>query len=145
MNIRQALKEKNKLVKEIQDLYVRISQYNSVEVGAHRPYSPKQLMEIVNQKSNELIELKTKIHLANAPVYDKIFRLSELKSTITRIKNLDCTEGVSNDYYSRNRENPLVKTAEISIIERDEMVKHMEEQIETLQDILDTHNQNTQI
>lgn len=145
MNIRQALKEKNKLVKEIQDLYVRISQYNSVEVGAHRPYSPKQLMEIVNQKSNELIELKTKIHLANAPVYDKIFRLSELKSTITRIKNLDCTEGVSNDYFSRNRENPPVKTAEISIVERDEMVKHMEEQIETLQDILDTHNQNTQI
>lgn len=145
MNIRQALKEKNKLVKEIQDLYVRISQYNSVEVGAHRPYSPKQLMEIVNQKSNELIELKTKIHLANAPVYDKIFRLSELKSTITRIKNLDCTEGISNDYFSRNRENPPVKTAEISIVERDEMVKHMEEQIETLQDILDTHNQNTQI
>ena len=145
MNIRQALKEKNKLVKEIQDLYVRISQYNSVEVGAHRPYSPKQLMETLNQKSNQLIELKSKIHRANAPVYDKIFRLSELKSTITRIKNLDCTEGVSNDYYSRNRENPPVKTAEISIIERDEMVKHMEEQIETIQDILDTHNQNTQI
>lgn len=145
MNIRQALKEKNKLVKEIQDLYGRISQYNSVEVGGQRPYSPKQLMEIVNQKSNELIELKTKIHLANAPVYDKIFRLSELKSTITRIKNLDCTEGVSNDYFSRNRENPPVKTAEISIVERDEMVKHMEEQIETIQDILDTHNQNTQI
>ena len=145
MNIRQALKEKNKLVKEIQDLYVRISQYNSVEVGAHRPYSPKQLMEIVNVKSNELVDLKTKIHIANAPVYDKIFRLSELKSTITRIKNLDCTEGVSNDYYSRNRENPLVKTAEISIVERDEMVRFMEEQIETIQDILDTHNQNTQI
>lgn len=145
MNIRQALKEKNKLVKEIQDLYVRISQYNSVEVGAHRPYSPKQLMEIVNQKSNELVDLKAKIHRANAPIYDKIFRLSELKSTITRIKNLDCTEGVSNDYFSRNRENPPVKTAEISIIERDEMVKHMEEQIETIQDILDTHNQNTQI
>ena len=145
MNIRQALKEKNKLVKEIQDLYVRISQYNSVEVGAHRPYSPKQLMEIVNVKSNELVDLKTKIHIANAPVYDKIFRLSELKSTITRIKNLDCTEGVSNDYYSRNRENPPVKTAEISIIERDEIVKHMEEQIETIQNILDTHNQNTHI
>lgn len=145
MNIRQALKEKNKLVKEIQDLYVRISQYNSVEVGAQRPYSSKELMEIVNQKSNQLVELKTEIHRANAPVYDKIFRLSELKSTITRIKNLDCTEGVSNDYYSRNRENPPVKTAEISIIERDEIVKHMEEQIETIQGILDTHNQNTHI
>ena len=145
MNVKKALKEKNRLVKEIQELYGRLSQYNSVEVGNVRPYSPKDMLEQINEKSNELVELKTKIHKANTPVYDKIFRLSELKSTISRLKSLDCSEGVSNDYYSRNRENPPVKTAEISIVERDEMVKHMEEQIETIQDILDTHNQNTQI
>jgi len=91
------------------------------------------------------VELKTKIHKANTPVYDKIFRLSELKSTISRLKSLDCTEGVSTDYYSRNRENPPVKTAEVSVVDRDEMVKFMEEQIEDLQDILDNHNQNTEI
>ena len=102
-------------------------------------------MELLNQKSNELVELKTKIHKANTPVYDKIFRLSELKSTISRLKSLDCTEGVSADYYSRNRENPPVKTAEVTVVERDEMVKFMEGQIEDLQDILDNHNQNTEI
>ena len=101
--------------------------------------------EQINEKSNELVELKTKIHKANTPVYDKIFRLSELKSTISRLKSLDCSEGVSNDYYSRNRENPPVKTAEVSVVDRDEMVKFMEEQIEDLQDILDNHNQNTEI
>jgi hypothetical protein len=135
MNVKQGLKKKNTLVKEIQELYVRLSQYNSVEVGNERPY----------QKSNELVELKTKIHKANTPVYDKIFRLSELKSTISRLKTLDCTEGVSTDYYSRNRENPPVKTAEVSVVERDDMVKFMEGQIEDLQDILDNHNQNTEI
>jgi Asp-tRNA(Asn)/Glu-tRNA(Gln) amidotransferase C subunit len=145
MNVKKSLKEKNRLVKEIQELYGRLSQYNSVEVGNVRPYSPKDMLEQVNQKSNELVELKTKIHNANAPVYDKIFRLSELKSTISRLKSLDCTEGVSTDYYSRNRENPPVKTAEITVVERDEMVKFMEGQIEVLQDILDYHNQNTEI
>jgi thymidine kinase len=103
------------------------------------------MLEKINEKSNELVELKTKIHKANTPVYDKIFRLSELKSTIARLKSLDCTEGVSTDYYSRNRENPPVKTAEVSVVDRDEMVNFMEEQIEDLQDILDNHNQNTEI
>ena len=129
MNVKKALKEKNRLVKEIQELYTRLSQYNSVEVGNVRPYSPKDMLEQINEKSNELVELKTNIH----------------KSTISRLKSLDCTEGVSTDYYSRNRENPPVKTSEISVVERDEMVKFMEGQIEDLQDILDNHNQNTEI
>jgi hypothetical protein len=145
MNIKKALKEKNRLVKEIQDLHVRVATYNSVEVGNVRPYSAKECMEQINQKSNELVELKTKIHRANGPVYNHIFRLSELKSMITRIKNLDCNEGSVQDYYSRNRETPLVKVTEISIVERDEMVKHMEGQIEEIQDILDNHNQITNI
>ena len=145
MNIKKGLKEKNRLVKEIQDLHARIATYNSVEVGNARPYSAKESMELLNQKSNELVELKTNIHRANAPIYQHIFRLSELKSTIARIKNLDCNEGIVQDYYSRNRETPAVKETEISIIERDEMVKHMEGQIEEIQDILDNHNQITEI
>jgi ribosomal protein L29 len=145
MNIKKALKEKNRLFKEIQDLHVRVATYNSVEVGNVRPYSAKESMEKINQLSNELVELKTNIHRANAPIYHHIFRLSELKSTIARIKNLDCNEGIVQDYYSRNRETPAVKETEISIVERDEMVKHMEGQIEEIQDILDNHNQITVI
>ena len=145
MNIKQSLKHKNLLVKEIQDLHVRLATYNSIEVGNVRPYSAKESMEKINELSNELVELKTKIHRANAPIYHHIFRLSELKSTIARIKNLDCNEGSVQDYYSRNRETALVKETEISIVERDDMVKHMEGQIEEIQDILDNHNQITQI
>jgi hypothetical protein len=133
------------LVKEILDLHTRVATYNSVEVGNVRPYSAKESMELLNQKSNELVELKSNIHRANGPVYNHIFRLSELKSMIARIKNLDCNEGIVQDYYSRNRETPAVKETEISIVERDEMVKHMEGQIEEIQDILDYHNQITEI
>jgi hypothetical protein len=145
MNSKKALKEKNRLVKEIQDLQVRVATYNSIEVGNKRPYSVRESMEKLNSLSNELVELKTKIHVANAPIYKHIFRLSELKSMITRIKNLDCNEGIVQDYYSRNRETPTVKEVEISIVERDEMIKHMENQIEEIQDILDNHNQITEI
>jgi hypothetical protein len=145
MTIKQALKKKNQLVKEILDLHHRVATYNSVEVGNIRPYSAKESMELLNQKSNELVGLKSNIHRANGPVYHYIFRLSELKSMITRIKNLDCNEGIVQDYYSSKRETPTVKTSEISIVERDEMVKHMEGEIEVIQDILDNHNQITEI
>jgi hypothetical protein len=145
MNIKKALKEKNRLVKVIQDLQLRVVTYNSIEVGNKRPYSVRETLELLNEKSNELVELKTKIQVANAPIYKHIFRLSELKSMITRIKNLDCNEGIVQDYYSRNRETPTVKEAEVSIVERDEMIRHMENQIEEIQDILDNHNQITEI
>ena len=145
MNIKQALKKKNLLVKEIQDLHNRLATYNSVEVGNVRPYSAKESMVKINQLSDDLVELKTKIHTANAPVYKYIFRLSELKSMITRIKILDCNEGSVQDYYSRNRETPLVKESEISIVERDNMIKDMEAAIESIQDVLDNHNQITEI
>jgi hypothetical protein len=145
MNIKQALKEKNRLTKEIQETYSKILTYNSVEFGNQRPYSSKELMGRVELLTDELISLKTKIHKSNLPVYDKIFRLSELKNTITKIKNMDCTEGVANDYYSRNRENPPVRTSEISIVERDEKIKSLEKEIDSIQDYLDTHNQTTLI
>jgi hypothetical protein len=145
MTVKQALKLKNKLVKEINEELQKAHSYNSVEVNSVRPYSSAQSLENTSRLTNELIELKTKIHLANSPVYDKIFRLSELKSLVSKIKSLNCTEGTSVDYYSRRSENPPVMTAEISILERDSMVKIMEDEIESLQEELDTHNALTQI
>lgn len=145
MTVKQALKLKNKLVKEITEELQKAQSYNSVEVSTPRPYSSSEALEKVAKLTNELVELKTKIHQANSPVYDKIFRLSELKSLVSKIKVLNCTEGTSTDYYSRRSENPPVMTSEISIVERDGMVKIMEDEIESIQDELDTHNALTQI
>lgn len=145
MTVKQALKLKNKLVKEITEELQKAQSYNSVEVGSTRPYSSSEALERVSKLTNELVELKTKIHQANSPVYNKIFRLSELKSLVSKIKMLNCTEGTSTDYYSRRSENSPVMTSEISIVERDSMVKIMEDEIESIQDELDTHNALTQI
>jgi uncharacterized small protein (DUF1192 family) len=38
------------------------------------------------------------------------------------------------------RQEPSIKTAEISVVERDVRVKMIEEEIESLQEELDTHN-----
>jgi hypothetical protein len=145
MTIKQALKLKNKLVKEITEAMGKVQTYNSAEVGNTKPYSSKESLDEVTNLTNRLVELKTKIHQANLPVYGKIFRMSELKSLASKIKSVDCTEGTANDYYSRRSDVVIVKSAEISILDRDAMVKNMELEIEKIQDELDTHNALTQI
>jgi hypothetical protein len=144
MNIKQALKLKNKLIKSIAENTKLVQQYNTVEVGNPRPYSPKTLMVDIRVTTKELVELKSKIHRANAPMFEKIFEMSELKSTIKAIQKLDCTEGKSNrDRY--RMESELVLTSEISLVDRNEFIKKLEDRIEQIQDEMDVFNSNTEI
>jgi hypothetical protein len=144
MNIRQALKEKNKIVKEITESTRKLQTYNSVEIGNKRPYSPTRLCGEIEKLTVSLVELKSKIHRANLPVFELIFEMSELKSNAKALAKMDCTEGKSNkDRYRMDSE--LVMETEISVRERDEMVKDLEERIELIQDKLDVHNAMTEI
>ena len=57
---------------------------------------------------------------------------------------MDCTEGKSNrDRY--RLESEVVLTSEISLVQRNEMVKELEEKIESIQDELDVYNATTTI
>jgi len=144
MNIKQALKLKNKLIKSISDNTKLLQEYNTVEVGNERPYSPVLLMGNITKSTYELIELKSKIHRSNAPMFEKIFKMSELKSNIKALQKLDCTEGKSNrDRY--RMESELVLTSEVSLVERNEIIREMEDRIEELQDEMDVFNSNTEI
>jgi hypothetical protein len=146
MNIKQALKLKNKLVKENNETFMKLSQYNSIEEGGNRPYDPKEMLNKWNEGIKQLVDLKTMIHRANAPVYDKIFKLAEMKSMVSKLNGMDCSEGKlsSRGRWGESGE-PVIMTTEISIVQRDNMIKTLEEQIEQLQEELDQHNFNTEI
>lgn len=144
MNIKQALKYKNKLAQKVNEMFSRVNTYNSYEVGEVRAYDVKVSLDEYFKLSNELVELKNKIHMANRPVYGKIFELSELKSQVSKLKMMDCQSGKVQDRFGRiNGDNPTVKDAIISVVERDKMVESLEERIEKIQDELDTHNATT--
>lgn len=146
MTIKQALKYKNKLAQKINEAFNKVYSYNSYEFGETRPYDVKEQLTEYLKLSNELISLKDKIHQANRPVYYKIFELSELKSQVSKLKNLDCSEGKVQDRYSRiHGEAPIVKSAVISIVQKDKMIADLEERIEQLQEELDVHNATTNI
>ena len=143
MNIKHALKQKNKLIKEITEKTKLMQEYNSIELGNERPYSVNSLYYEVIDASLELSKLKAKIHRANGPVLEDIFLMAEMKSTIQALKKVDCTSGKSNrDRYSSTE---IILMVEMSIVEKNNKIKELEEKIEEIQDRLDIFNANTEI
>ncbi len=119
MTIKQALKQKNKLVKSIAENTKLMQQFNSTEVGNQRPYSSVVLYKEIQKDTKDLASLKAKIHIANTPVMEDIFWMSEMKSTIAALKKMDCTEGKSNRERFR-MESEMVLTSEISLVSRNQ-------------------------
>lgn len=145
MNIKQALKKKNILVDKIKQEYNRLNTYNSIESGNLRPYSATQSLENYLKLTDELVILKTAIHKANQPVYDKIFRLSEYKSIVQYLKNLNCVEGkLAGSRWGDSNETRFMES-EINVVKKDQLVAEYEDKINQIQDELDYFNQVTEI
>ena len=142
MNVKQALKQKNKLVTDLKANFEILKKYNSIEEGNPRRYSMEETLDKITTLSNELVELKAQIHRANAPVYDKIFALAELKGLVKELKKVPTDEGKQVERYGSVQS---VKEVELNIVDIQNKVEALGETIEELQNELDIHNSNTQI
>ena len=142
MNVKQALKQKNKLVTDLKAQYEILKKYNSIEEGNPRRYSMKDTLDKIDTLQFELVKLKAKIHRANAPVYDKIFALAELKGLVKELKKVPTEEGKINERYGSV---VSVKEVELNVVDIQNKVDVLSETIEELQNELDIHNANTQI
>lgn len=142
MNVKQALKAKNKLVGEIKECYKIIQSQNSIEEGNPRRYSVKEQIDKVAQLTDELVQLKAQLHRANAPVYEKIFQMAEIKGIIKELKKMSTDEGKQDSRYGSV---VSVKEVEVNVVERDAIIKEYEAEVERIQNELDIHNSNTDI
>ena len=142
MNVKQALKQKNKLVTDLKANFEILKKYNSIEEGNPRRYSMEETLDKITTLSNELVELKAQIHRANAPVYDKIFALAELKGLVKELKKVPTEEGKQDSRYGSVLS---VKEVELTIVDIQKKVDILTVKIEELQNELDIHNANTQI
>lgn len=142
MTVKQALKVKNRLVKEINEKFEILKKYNSIDQDNTRRYSMSNILSEIGSLTEELVVLKAKIHKANLPVYDKIFKLSELKSHITQIQNIPTEEGKTVQAYGSV---VTYKNSELSVIDVENVVKRLQTEIDKLQDDLDIHNLTTEI
>jgi len=103
MSIARALKERKRIIGEMNTLWDRICQNNLVqkniklvdgkfdkpskeELAALRKQDPKALMAAWKKLQQRLIALKVAMHAANTGVAEKLVRLSELKSVLKQIE-----------------------------------------------------------
>ena len=142
MNVKQALKVKNKLVTDLKTQYQILQKYNSIEEGNPRRYSMNDTLDKITELSNELVELKAQIHRANQPVYDKIFALAELKGLVKELKKVPTDEGKQTERYGSVQS---IKEVELNVTDIDNSISILETQIEELQNELDVHNATTNI
>jgi hypothetical protein len=142
MNVKQALKAKNKLVTDLKTQYEILKKFNSIEEGNPRRYSMANTLTKAETLQWELVELKSKIHRANAPVYDKIFQLAELKGMIKELKKVPTDEGKQDSRYGSV---VSVREVELSIVDVEAIVEKLQLQVEEIQNELDIHNSNTNI
>lgn len=142
MNVSQALKQKNRIAVEIKNQYEIAVKVNSQEEGNPRRYSVTAALEKAEKLAVELVELKTRIHLANAPVYAKIFEMAELKGRVKQLKRVPTDEGKTTERYGSAIS---IKDVEINIAQLDVMVAELETRIEKIQGELDYHNATTEL
>jgi hypothetical protein len=142
MKIAQALKLKNKLGKEYRQVIHQITTYNSYPTNKKNHFDVKKLMEEAQKLQNELIRLKTAIHLAAAPRRSEIFKLSELKDYLKNIKSMSTTEGLETERYNAVT---IEYSVQINEIEKLKIIKQLEEKIDGIQEELDVFNIRTDV
>jgi hypothetical protein len=94
----------------------------------------------IQSLSNELVELKARIHKVNQPVYNQIFLLAELKGQIKELKKVPTDEGKQTERYGSVQS---IKVVQLNIVDIENLVGELQDRIEELQNELDIHNANT--
>lgn len=143
MNIKQALKKKNRLTSKLKDLQVILYNHNSIDEGNTRRFNMNDTVKEYDEVIAELVTLKTKINKANTPVYSKIFLMSELKSQIKVMKSIPVVEGFPTARFGGSSQ--VKKVVEITALDVLDKVEVLEAKIDELQDELDVYNVNTEI
>lgn len=142
MNLKQALKKKNKLAGQLKTTLNRMLDNNSYLEGQTPSYDSLEMRRAATELSKELVELKTKIQSANAPVLHLIYEMGELKNMITHLNRMNCNNGIEINY---RHETPVNRISIIDQVKRDEWVERIEDRIDEINDELDRFNAITNI
>lgn len=146
MNIAQAMKKKNRMLREIGKVQSLIQSYNSVYIESGRPQGidVEDLMKKYKDLKSELISLKLKIFEASRPMREHIIRLSEIKDYLTFLGTISTDSGKTKESTYHD-----VKFVEKDCILDHEFIqgekKKLEEEIDSIQDELDAFNHRTEI
>jgi hypothetical protein len=137
MNLKQALKEKNRLKGKLNVFRDKLRKHN-VAVEEERAYDPNVLLESLFKTTEDIVLLKSRIHRANSERCDLIYRLAELKSLAKSLRYVPASA-----VWTSEGKVPIQKTPAINETRLDSIIEDIEKQIEAIQDELDSFNFKT--
>ena len=101
------------------------------------------MIQTLESKKTKLINLKLAINEANQDIQKEIYLLSEIKSTINFYQSLNTSKGKQYSDYSR--ETVLEYTCWVDELEKDNKIKELEDTLESIQELIDSHNYTKEI
>lgn len=141
VTLSKALNIKNKLVGEKNKLIQILYKCNSRKDNAKINYDVREVLDTYNRTIDKIIAVKTALSKANVEIYEKIYTIAELRSKIAELSNMPTRED------EEKRRVGYTETYEIekwvsTYTDADvaKMVADMENQIDKLQDEIDTFN-----
>lgn len=141
MKLAKALKLKNQLAGEVAQLKDLLAKQNVRSTKQKFDYQNRELLMQLRTKIEELVKVKAALGAANADVYDKIFRLAELKGLVTTLGGLDTKAGVFHEGGQFGQPSYEVEyVAQLGKVDVDKLVAELKEEIQGLQDALDEFN-----
>jgi hypothetical protein len=146
MNLAQALKQKNRLAGEIARNQVILQRENARRNDSVSTVDRQAVLNRILELSEQLGVLKAQIATANIGIYSALERMAELKSFISFLQTLPKREGEEVNFVGRDQEK-LVYTwnSLVTQTDCDGRVAKLQEQINALQDQVDSYNATTTI
>ena len=155
MSIARALKERKRIIGEMNTIRTRLNANNGVQVNIkvdesgkynaptaedinkHRKLDPKALMKQWYELREKLIDLKVKLQTANNGIAKQLVELSELKNELS-IVDSQCYGTSNAEFYS----DKLVRVYDFVYDEAWHLAKvdELRKQINDLQDEIDEYN-----
>jgi hypothetical protein len=155
MNIAQALKAKNRLIGEMNKQLSFVEKHNvtSRRIGsAHgskaSATTPANVEEAFNgylELARKLIEIKTSIQVASAPIAGKLVALAETKSILAKVNSLPIREDVVTESGYAKESYEVEYTSAITEKMQISKTEELQGLINQLQDEIDAFNATTQV
>lgn len=144
MKLARAMKERARLQGEIKEIKKRLSSCLSTVVENEFSESFKDLMKLLQTKTEVLMKLKIGIMYANTDggMFSVILKMGELKSHIDFLRELEPKSGVQESY---RFDSKTEYKSQLTVAQRNTMITECQAEINRLTDILDEFNAKTEI
>ena len=140
MKLSQALKEKNRLAGDVARLKIRLNEQNSRPVTQPFDYVTPDLWLELRRKVDQLVRVKAAIGRANGQVYERVFRLAELRGLMSWLAELPTKHGKYLESAGYRESTEVEYHAQLRKAEVDKITGELEAEAAELQDALDRFN-----